>query len=61
MYLPMFLFRMDMEKEVQANCILLNVIWEDIKLLEIAMMSVLEVTLHTHGQHNDAIVPTASV
>ena len=50
-----------MEKEVQANCILVNVIWEDIKLLEIAVLSVLEITLHTHEPHNDIIVPIASV
>lgn len=61
MYLAMILFRVDMEKEVQANCILVNVIWEDIKLLEIAVLSVLEITLHTHEPHNDTIVPIASV
>lgn len=52
---------MDMEKEVQANFILVNDVWKDIKLLEITVMSVLEVTLHIHKQHSDTVLPISSV
>ena len=61
MHLAMILFRMEMEKEVQANFILVNGVWKDIKLLEIAVMSVLEVTLHIHQQHSDTVLPIMSV
>lgn len=52
---------MDMEKKVQANFILVNDVWKDIKLLEITVMSVLEVTLHIHRQHSDTVLPIMSV
>lgn len=61
MHLAVSLFRMDMEKEVQANFILVNDVWKDIKLLEITVMSVLEVTLHIHKQHSDTVLPIMSV